>query len=276
MKTLIRFLVQFRLVFLLFLFQAISITLIINSYNDKYVRYLNASNAISGSLFDKSTVITEYFSLRETNRILAEENARFQNLLKTSFKSNYVSISQIRDSVYSQQYFHYSAKIISSSTHKMHNYITLNKGRMQGVTNNMAVVGPNGVVGIIKSVSADFSTAITLLNTNYRMSGRVLGKGYLGNIVWKGNDYRYVEMQDIPLHVPIELGDTVVSSGFSTLFPEGVIIGQVVNSQPSQNEVFHNITLALATDFKRLTYVSIVGNLLKEELIELENETEND
>ena len=215
-------------------------------------------------------------NLKNINYELANQNEITLNKLKSSYKSNQIKISEILDSTYQQQYVFIVAKIINNSVNKQNNYITLNKGEKHGIMPEMAVIGPKGIVGIVKNVSSNFSSVISVLNSNLWISGEIKINNYYGSIHWNGNNYTQVILNDIPNHVKINVGDTIITSSYSAIFPEGEIIGYVSDFEEKKGTNFHKITVNLATDFKNLSYVYVIGNLLKKEQINLEKTTEND
>lgn len=150
------------------------------------------------------------------------------------------------------------------------NYITLNKGSLQGIKPEMAVVTSQGVVGVVKSVSQNFSTAISLLNSRLKISAKIKKNNYFGSVSWDGMNYREARLFEIPIHVSIQPGDTIVTSGFSSIFPEGLMLGTIQEIEPSSGGNFHEVTILLSNDFKALSYVKIIGDLMKSERVELE------
>ena len=139
----------------------------------------------------------------------------------------------------------------------------------------MAVVSPNGIVGVVNGVSKRFSTVMSLLNTDLHISAKIKKNNYFGSLSWDGKNYREAILYEIPHHVPVSKGDTIITSGFSTIYPEGVLIGTIKDFEVKGGN-FYEITVRLSTDFKNLTYVNLVSNLRKEEQIELEEQLEYD
>ena len=135
----------------------------------------------------------------------------------------------------------------------------------------MGVISSQGIVGVIRGASEQFSTVISLLNSELRVSAKLQGSGYYGPLNWNGGDYRYATLRDIPLHASVNQGDTVVTSGYSAIFPEGILIGFVDGYQEKGGR-FYEVEVNLSTDFKKLNHVYIVKNLLKQEQDQLENQ----
>lgn len=246
--------------------------MLVNYNNYQKSEFLNSSNAISGGIYQKVSSVTDYLSLAKTNEELNRENVRLRNLLHSSYKLTTDSSFVFLDTIYKQQYIYRTAKIINNSVNKQLNYITLNKGRIHGIEREMAVVTDNGVVGVVKSVSDNFASVISVLNDRLRISAKLKGNNYHGSLIWDGVDYRKAMLKDIPFHVKIAKGDTIVTSGYSAIFPEGLQLGMVDEVMTSSGSNFQNIKVLLSNDFKSLSYVKVVGDLMKEERLKLEEE----
>jgi rod shape-determining protein MreC len=226
-------------------------------------------------VYTKIDILKEYLSLRQINQQLVIENAKLNNILQRAYRSDEIFFYGEYDSIYRQRYFYTSARIINNSVNKQHNYLTLNKGSEAGIKPEMAVITPFGIVGIVNGVSKRFSTVMSLLNTNLRVSAKVKKNDAFGSLAWDGIDHREAVLYEIPYHIDISKGDTIITSGFSTIYPEGILIGTVKDFEVRGGN-FYVIRVQLSTDFKQLTYVNVVSNLRKDEQIELENRLEND
>ena len=230
---------------------------------------------MTGFYHSKIFSITEYLNLRETNERLALENSRLKNILEKAYRSDEIFFYKQVDADTKQQYYMTSAKIINNSVNKKHNFLTLNKGIEQGVRPGMAVISSEGVVGIIFGASNKFSTVISLLNTNLKISTKIKKNDYFGSLAWDGNDYRHAILSGIPYHVNIGKGDTIVTSGHSSIFPENILIG-VIEDYSTEGGNFYEINVRLSTNFKRIRYIDVISNLSKEEQLDLENSFPDD
>ena len=173
----------------------------------------------------------------------------------------------MNDSVY-----HFtSAMVINNSVNRQYNYITLNKGRKDGIRPDQGIMNSDGVVGLITNVSESFSVGFSLLNKRWGVSAKHKKSGTFGPISWDGNDYHYVNLNGIPFHVQLAVGDTIVTSSYSSVFPEGVLIGTVSEIEQPPGENYYKIVIKLAVDFKALSYVEVIDNLKKEEIKSLES-----
>ncbi len=165
--------------------------------------------------------IKDYLSLRSENRMLAEENARLYNRIGSSFSEKAPDSVYIGDSIRPKSYYYVTAKVVNSTVNKQFNFITLDKGSRSGVGPEMAVIGSEGIIGIVKSVSENYSSVLSVLNRDFMVSARIKSNGYFGPMSWNGDNTEYATLVDIPHHVKITPGDTVITSGFGGIFPGG-------------------------------------------------------
>jgi rod shape-determining protein MreC len=217
------------------------------------------------SFFNESiSSFNDYFDLVETNRKLSLENTLLKNQLQRVYRSDDLFFFGENDTIHRQKYFFTSARVISNTVTRMHNFISLDKGRDQGIEPDMGVVCPEGIVGVTTGVTRNFTSVLSVLNLNFHVSAKLKKNDYFGNISWDGRDYRTVILSDIPYHVNVAEGDTIVTSGYSAIFPEGIPVG-TVEKATVENGNFYNIRVRLFTDFRHLTYVDVIRNLQKEE-----------
>ncbi|MBA4322369.1 MAG: rod shape-determining protein MreC, partial [Odoribacter sp.] len=200
---------------------------------------------------------------------IARENVILRNRLEMMTKGANQPSFQVSDTIFSQQYIYTGAEIVNNSTNRQKNFFTLNKGKKQGVDTNMAVISADGIAGIIVTSAENFSVAMSLLNLDFRLSARLKSSGYFGSLSWDGRDPRYAILSEIPQHVVISEGDTVETTGYSAIFPEGVLAGVVIDFEKTGGD-FYKIRVLLATDFRKLDHVSIIGNLRRTEQKRLE------
>ncbi|MDE5421059.1 rod shape-determining protein MreC [Ancylomarina sp. DW003] len=274
MKNLLQIIVRFHFTILFLIIELVCFILIVNNNNYHKTIFLNSNNAISGGIYDKVTSFSDYIRLTKINDQLSSENTLLHNLLSENYKLTADSFFFYEDSLFKQQYVYRSAKIISNSINKQRNYITLNKGRNQGIEPEMGVVANNSVVGIVKSVSDNYSTVLSLLNSRLKISAKIKKNNHHGSLYWDGKDYRKGRLIEIPSHVNINVGDTILTSSYSSVFPEGLLIGTADEILPSTGGNFKEIIILLSNDFNQLSYVDVIGDLLKSERLELEKEVE--
>jgi len=275
MRSLIRFILTYHFLLLFLILETLSLTLLFQYNPFQKAKFVNSSQRITGFVYSKIDLLNEYLSLRQMNRQLAIENEKLNNILQRAYRSDEIFFYGEYDSVYQQHFFYTYARIVNNSVNKQHNYLTLNKGSDAGIRPEMAVVAADGIVGVVNGVSKRFSTVISLLNTDLRVSAKVKKNDAFGSLSWDGINYREAILDEIPHHVNISIGDTIITSGFSTIYPEGVLIGTIKDFEV-KGANFYVIKVQLSTDFKSLTYVSVVSNLRKEEKKELESRLEYD
>jgi rod shape-determining protein MreC len=276
MQPLFRFFIKYYNTFLFLFLEIIAFILIVNTNYYQQSVYFSASNSLSGSIHSFYNGITEYLSLRTNNKILAEENALLLNRQKSSFIKTDNKIFVINDTLYKQQYTYVSVKVISNTVNRINNYLILDKGLMHGIKKNMGVISSQGIVGIVKDVSENFCTVSSILHSKSKISAKLKKGNNVGTIIWNGNDYRIVTMKDVPTHVKISIGDTVISSGYSLMFPEGILIGSVYSYDVNKGKDFYEIKVKLFNDLNNISYVYIVKNMMKDELNDLEKRSQNE
>jgi rod shape-determining protein MreC len=260
MRNLFAFLWKFQFVILFFLLEIFSLILLVNSYSyHKSIAY-SVTSEFSGKIYSAYSNITDYFSLKQENERLAAENARLRNQLNSSFLIS-DTLTVFKDSLYRAV----PAKVISSSVNRPNNYIMVNKGRKQGVQPEMAVISSDGVVGFVVGVSEHYSYIMSALHKNTRLSASIVKNGQLVNVIWPGPNYRVGKVIDIPSHVHLVEGDTLVTSGNSMIFPQGIVIGTIIEQLESENKGLGNASILFATDFNGLKNVYLIKNLMKTE-----------
>jgi rod shape-determining protein MreC len=228
---------------------------------------------MSGNVYTKINNLKKYISLAEENDRLAKENTRLLNILESTYKSDELFFRSVNDTILNQRYRYTTARIVNNSVNKKHNFITLNKGNLQGLKPEMAVVSDGKLVGVVKGVSKNYSTVISLLNLDLKISAKVKKNGYFGSLSWDGKGYGSALLNEIPLHADIQRGDTIITSGYSSIYPEGILIG-FIDRFKEKSGSFYEIEIKLATDFKNLNNVNVIGNLMQNEIFNLEGQTE--
>jgi rod shape-determining protein MreC len=270
MRNLLNFLAKYyNLIIFLFL-EGIAVYLLStgNSYHN--TRIVMGVRGITRGLEQRMTITKSFFRLREINQELISENIRLKNTIEQLTKKDTMLFFSVKDTIYRQQYRYSTARVIANSVNRQKNFFTINKGKNQGFSVDMAVTSDDGAAGVIVGCSDNFSVVMSLLNLDFRLSTRIKSNGYFGSLSWDGHNCTHAVLSEIPQHVPISVGDTIETTGFSAVFPEGIIIGTVSNFEKPGGD-FYMINVALKTDFRKLYYVNVIGNLMKTEQVELEN-----
>jgi rod shape-determining protein MreC len=266
MRNLYRFIVRNHVIFLFVILEIVSFSFIFNFNNFQKSRFLNSSDYITGNIYSRYSRITDFFNLSVVNKRLSEENARLRKLAGIPKTVRFIPDTLRGYQNSEQQYSYISARIISNTVNKQQNYLTLDKGSKDGVRPDMGIICADGVVGVITNVTPSFSTAMSLLNVRWNISAKIAKNNYFGTVLWNGKDYQRVSLNDIPFHVDVSVGDTIVTSGFSTLFPEGIRLGTVekINKEGGMN--FYSIIVKLFIDYKSVSYVEVIENNKRKEL----------
>ena len=232
--------------------------------------YFTSANSVVSSVYSVINNITSYFYLRDINDDLQQKNAALEMEVLTlrAQVSEYLlqNSDTVGNTLTSKQYDYILSRVISNSITLQQNYITINKGQKDGISSEMGVVDQNGVVGIVNIVGDNSARIISLLNPNLRLSCKVKGSDYFGSLVWDGKSPYYAILEEMPRHVKFEEGDTIVTSGYSAVFPEGIIVGFVDEQLNSGADNFFSLKIKLSTDFTQLSNVRVLKNNMKEEL----------
>lgn len=274
MERLLNFIFEYRAFFTFLLLQTCCVWLIIENNQYQGTQYFNTSGKIAAGIIGYSQGVREYFSLRQINTLLSNENAELRSKLEQRNQSIYrLEFREIDDPAIINRFSYASAKVVNNSTKYYKNFITINKGSTDGIAPGMAAISSIGAVGKVKSTSAHFSVIISLLNIDEQVSSVIKRTGNFGTVQWDGIDQRFINLKYIPRHVKPLVGDTVVTSGYNAVFPEGVLIGIIREVKLKEEAPFFDLKVELAQDFSSLAFVQIIKSNLKTEKDSLEVKT---
>ncbi len=276
MRNFVRFLVKYHIFLFFLVLQVLCFYLIYSNNRFHQANFVNSSNRLVGTLFAWKSNLTEYIELQRVNDELSLENEELRNQIPESFVSVNEHFVMINDTLRERKFRYKSAQIVNSSINKQLNYLTINKGSGEGIVPEMGVIGTDGLVGVVKNVSEHFSTVIPIINQRFIASAELERTGNFGLLKWEGEDYQFASLIDVPRHIDVMIGDTVVTRGASAIYPKGIPIGVVAEVALNEGSNFHEIKVKLAVDFNKLRYVDVIENILKEEQRELETITEED
>jgi rod shape-determining protein MreC len=239
--------------------------------NNRYqgAQFFNSSNGFVASVNNLSQNVREYFSLREINTTLAAENAALRNKLEQKSQGGAMS-GVISDSSFIKRFDFISAKVVNNSVAASKNYLTINRGTEDGVGHNMAVISPLGAVGKVKVASNHYAVVMSMLNIDMMISATIKRTGHFGTVQWNGTNPDVVNLKYIPPHVKPVKGDTIVTSGYNAIFPEGIMIGIIEDARLSDAALFYDIDVRLGQDFRKLSFVTVVRSEMKHEQDSLE------
>lgn len=265
MRRLFELLKRLDYVFVFFALIVVSIVLIVQNTHYQRSVMLGWTTAIVGTWSSQVSSFGEYFHLKTENEKLAAENARLRAHLNESYLSYTTPSFTVDDTVYNQRYSYTEAKVIKNTWTKRNNYLMINKGSAQGVHPDMAVISPQGVVGVVLNCTKNFATIMPVLHSSSQHSVSVRRTKTNGTLLWDGKDYRYATVIDIPTTYKLYKNDTIVTSGMANDFPEGIPVGYVESFDSEKNNGFYKIKIKLSTDFNKLGYVYIVENRFRAE-----------
>lgn len=270
MKNLFAFVMKHNFIFVFIFIQGVCAWLMVQRTGFQGSHVLNSSNLVVAGIYETAANTREYFSLRQENDRLAEENAVLRNFLKSNYFVLPKKEFSRHDTLYKEVYSYISAKVVNSSVNKRRNFLTLNAGSLSGVKQDMAVMTGEGIVGIVSDASSNFSSAMSLLHKDVRVNCQLKKDRSYGPLIWDGDDYRFCLLTDIPTHSRIKKGDTVVTSELSGIFPEGLMVGTVDSYERRRNESYYTVKVRLSADLKKVNHVYIIRNRFKEERDSLE------
>jgi rod shape-determining protein MreC len=269
MYKLIEFIRRIYVVLLFILIEAIALDYYAHSTSYTKAKILAYATSVTGSLNQGIYSLRHYFTLRDENAMLAARVAELENAL-TLYRERDVQMgtdtltmagmdSTILESL--SQYHYTTARVVAGSINEPHNFITLNRGRQQGVMEDMAVVTPDGaMVGYVKVCSDNYAIVVPILNTEFRTSGKLSRDGHAGSITWDATSPYRVQMSELSKYTDIEVGDEVTSSNLSHYFPEGIRIGYVESFEENSNHTSYDVEIRLAADMARLSNVILIQN----------------
>ena len=268
MQQIINFIIRYKN-FLLYLFLLmVSLGFTIQSHSYHQSSFFNSSSWLTGNIYETSNSISSYFDLDDENKKLVEENQRLRKLLFNRESND----SMVLDTVQAE-YTITTAQVINNSYADRRNYITINKGEKDSVKPDMGVITSKGILGIVENTSNHFATVQSILNVNSNINAKLKNTNHFGSLVWNEEAYNVVQLIDIPKLVPLIVGDTIVTGGMSSIFPENIPIGTIKKFQLDNAQGFWRIDITLFNDMTNIKNVYIVNNENRLEILELEEET---
>jgi rod shape-determining protein MreC len=276
MRNLLIFITKYNAFFLFLIFEISSLTIYIKYNSFQKATFISSTSKITGGLYAQRDQLVSYLSLREQNDSLAKENARLRNQIKSSFYLDTAGKHKVNDTVYKQQYTFIAAKVINNSVNRSTNYITIDRGSLQGVAKGMGVICSSGLVGKVIFVGEHLSLVQSLLHKDSKFSAMLAKSKEIGYIEWSDDlDPHKGILKDVSNNAQPKLGEAVVTSQYS-LFPAGIPVGKISNLHTRQGGYTLNMEVALAVDFSKLQYVNIVVNKLAQEQAGLEAQEKKD
>jgi rod shape-determining protein MreC len=279
MHKLLDFLVRKRHWALFLLLEVFSFALIYRNSAYQHSVMFSTANTAAASVVSVGGSVISYMSLREVNDALMEKNAylemevlRLRSKLEELNADDSLYKAYHPDSIANFPYAVTKAQVLDNSVSYISNYITINKGKADGIMPDMGVISAGGVTGIVSTVSEHYAVIIPILNPKFRLSCKVSGSNYFGSMSWNGRDTKYAQLDELPRHVEFNVGDTIVTSGFSAIFPEGLLVGTIHDFERQRDDNFYSLTIELSTDFHNLGNVMVIKNYHQQERRQIEKE----
>jgi len=274
MRHLIQFLIRNNHWFFFLLLELVALLLMVrfNRYHEGL--FFTSANHVTGKLYEVSSGVTGYLHLQEENKILLEQNmllhSKLEKLSASSVDSTLLA-SITENCPISSQDTIIAAKVINNNLTQSQNFLTINRGAVDGVRDEMAVMGPGGVVGVVYKTGEHFSIVLPILNIKSNISCKVKRTDYFGILRWDGKSSRTAKLYDLPLHTQVELGDSIVTSGYSSIFPESCNIGTVNQIDRSVDGLSIILTVKLSCNFAILNHIIVLGRYDTKEIKALES-----
>ena len=243
--------------------------------------FMGVASEVTGRVSERYSNIEYYFHLKRTNEALVKENERLNNVLLQNFVPNDSSSRIVIDSIkvdsleQYRRYRYYPARVVESFTALQTNYLMLQRGASQGIRKDMGVISPQGIVGRIVNVSDNYSTAMILLNRQFKANAKLKKGGERGSVEWDGKDPQFVYLKDIPKSAAVAKGDTVITSELSSIFPPNIMVGTVNAVLNEKSSNFYTLKLRTATNFYSVFFVYVIEDLHREERRRLQEETKS-
>ncbi len=266
MERLFNFVYRYRAFFTLLSLEIFCVWLIIQNNQYQSTKYFNSSNRLVAQMNEASQNVRNYFYLANINSSLAEENSLLRKKLEKSERTvQFFNLKQIKDSAQFTQFDYVSAKVVNNTTKYYKNFITINRGADAGIEAGMAAISEGKVVGKVKSVTNHYAVLISLLNLDEQVSCMIKRSGYFGTVQWDGINSSVVSLKYIPRHVHPVVGDSIVTSAYNAIFPEGIFIGKIKEFNLKDEAPFYDIKVTLGLDFANLAFVDVIKSRLKKE-----------
>ena len=281
MRNLLNFLVKYNYWFLFILLEVASFVLLFRFNRYQQSVFFTSANAVAGKLYEVTGSIAAYFHLKETNEDLLDHNIRLEQRVAQLERAlldarSDTTLYHSLDSVPAgSRYSLHKARVIKNSLNRLDNYLTLDKGSADSIRPEMGVVSANGVVGIVYKTTPHYALVISLLNSKSSLSCKIQGSDYFGYLKWEGGDSQYAYLRDLPRHAEFSVGDTVVTSGYSAVFPPGLLVGYIDEMTDSHDGLSYLLKIRLATDFGRVSDVRVIANHNLPELKQLNEQLNN-
>ncbi|MBQ9093875.1 MAG: rod shape-determining protein MreC [Prevotella sp.] len=280
MHNLSEFLQKYHHWFIFLLLEVVSMILLFQFNGYQGSVWFTSANAVSGKVYEANAAVNQFFSLSKINEQLTQRNVlleqRVQQLseqLEKATGDTTIASRPIMAAIAGNRII--PARVISNTIDKQDNFITLDKGAADGIKPDMGVVGGTGIVGIVYQTSKNYSIVIPVLSSHSRISCKIQGRGYFGYLHWDGKSPRHAFVDDIPRHAHFRLYDNIVTSGYSSVFPPGILIGKIIHVYNSPDGLSYRCMVELSTDFGNLRNVCVIDDKIMRERLEIQRAAED-
>ncbi|MCL6216863.1 rod shape-determining protein MreC [Zunongwangia pacifica] len=270
MQQIFNFLIRNKNNILFLTLLAFSIFLTIQTHSFHKSKFISSANWLTGGIYSWNNNIQDYFYLDEYNQRLVEENKNLRNIIRQL--SGKDTIPNYTDTTFTSDYTFRSADVINNNFSKRDNYITLDKGEKDGIAAENGVVTSKGIIGIIDRTNANYSRAISILNSQSKINAQLKKSNHFGSLTWNGKDPNLMQLTDVPKQAPVAKGDTIITGGKSLIFPKGLLIGTIQDFKLDHTESYFTINVKLFNDMTNIGYVYVIENKHKKEILSLEKE----
>ncbi|MFN8260576.1 MAG: rod shape-determining protein MreC [Chitinophagales bacterium] len=274
MRSIYYLITRFYVLIIFVLLEIFALSLVYKSHKYQEVRFLNTSGNFTGTIMEYVNGINEFVHLGANNKVLQEENTQLRRLV--AYQNKYPSDSMLPKSSSSYHFDYIPAKIVNNTISKSINFITIDKGSIDGIQKGLGVVSSNGVVGIVTNVSEHFSLVMSVVSVKSLIGVRHKKTNALGNLRWNGDDPYTLQVDGMSKTLPIKKNDTILTAGFSSIFPPDIVVATVKKLEPDESTSFYNMNVRLTNDINSLSYVYVVKNEKKKELDSLQTQMINE
>lgn len=265
MRNLLAFLAKYNHWFVFILLEVICFVLLFRFNNFQGSVYFSSANAVAGKVYEYNSSVTTFFNMSQSNKKLSERNLILEQQVRalTQYIATHHGDSLAMEQCQKQALAGFKlipAKVIQSTINREDNLITLDKGKADGIHEDMGVACGTGVVGVVYMASDHYSIVLPVINVNSNISVMIRKRGYFGFLHWKGTPSDIAYVDDVPRHARFALGDYVVTNGYSSIFPPGIMVGKILHVFNSSDGLSYRVQLRLSTDFGKLRHVCVIDN----------------
>lgn len=268
MQQIVNFILRNKTVLLFLMLFSISVLCIIQSHSYHKSKFINSANFVTGGVYNSINNIREYFNLQSQNDLLVNENAKLRSLLSSY---EFETSNSVIDSLpFKGIYAFYNANVIKNSYSLTNNFLTINKGKNDNIKEDYGVISSKGIVGIIDKVSANYASVLSILSSTSRISAQLKKTNHFGTLKWDGKKAHIIQLVDVEKIAPVMVGDTIITSGRSSIFPKGIPIGTIANYHLDAAKNFYTLNIKLFNDMTNIEHVYVIKNSDANEIFNLE------